>query len=624
MNGSEEEKKKAEEKEKKKKEEEKESEKEDQKLGWLFKCLLFALAVIVVALIVSAIVFKGKGWDYCLLAGIVAMVLFALGFFFSCVRPKAKKLAEKITKLTKEENELLNCFQDLDKLENDYEKHQIAIEKVEKEAMEKGKLLTLKAGKEYQELVKLRDEKKQKFEEYKQKVIRPRKKDGKGLQIYDLAKDGEKGKYELRGLEKGEKTVGGMATMQREKRDLEKDLVLNGYVPFVVTIVSLALLLLFLIVSQVDKGADKGVVSQADVSQVDVSQVDVSLADKEDEKPSTDFGPLVWGPCSRGMVAILVVGFILYLTKSFPLVLQDERALKHFFGKPYGESGPGRPFAPWGLVKISALKTSEQYFNLKQDKAMLSGGQSQHIDLNLSGVWIIVDVWKVATYLGLRMEDITQKLTGKEGAKEKGLLGDFMQDVSRAYVADQRYIGTLDDALQMRKSLASRLRNDFNDTYGYLGVNIKVNITDVDPVEEMVKSRNEKAIAPVKVETAKIRVKEAFQEASAQVEKAKGAAKEKKLLGAAEANVKDKIGKAEAQALLYDLQRKAESIQYLTEKGVKSDIVQQLLAVLMLGDETVANVFKAAEGMKINLFAIPGIEDLLKKIGGKLGAAVTS
>jgi len=630
------------------------------------------VSMVVPIVLISSAAFLPEIWDYMLLISIIIALFIWFMSYFSGIRPWEEKIVELKTQLSFEDQKLDKCKQFNNELERELHswqeeltKYRIKVTKREDklagdnkdkdlDSIQKDSQIVL-FNKRISELEEKIEARKSELEELEIKVLQPRKtkvthpdpgkgdsnlcgyeKKGDKVTFPNLSKVKESPKKEIL------KKLQGIDTLKVDIRDLQKKAVEVGYFPVAGSLISLCGFTLFLIVSIFEKilynGALKAAADKANIALKSGELIDI-------------FGKFIPNDLTYAVLGAVVIVAAAYLSKSFLNVATDEKALKLFLGRPYAERGPGLAFVLYGLVTIKRFKISVRPYNIKEDTAMSVGEDSQPIILDASVLWKVTNTWDASIHLGTSMDQVIEKVEGtvskedKEDGddkkrKDRGFLPEYMLDLIRGHIADPVLVSKLDDALMLRKrGLASWMETRFNDEFGHMGITVtKVNIPGVDPVEEIQKALKEKAKAKIDVGKAEIQVKEATHKASAVREKAAGdadakvklgdadakvkiklgnaEAEVKKKIGSADANVTIKIGKAEAKAILMKFQADADAVKYLKEQGIKEEWVLGLLSLLLMGEKTLTEVTKSAAGMKFNLLAVPGFEEMFKKLIG--------
>lgn len=165
----------------------------------------------------------------------------------------------------------------------------------------------------------------------------------------------------------------------------------------------------------------------------------------------------------------------------------------------------------------------------------------------------------------------------------------------------------------MRENLAEEILTILKEDLGDLGIFFgRVVVTGVDPDETMVEERNKRAIAQVKVYTTQ-------HEAKAAIRRAEGEAAATLKIGTAKADVIRLQGNAEAAVALAMRSADIDAIAYLKKQAVAPEKVVALITAAVIGQKTWTDVSRAMKEMKINLYAIPKLDEIISLVSSKLG-----
>lgn len=270
--------------------------------------------------------------------------------------------------------------------------------------------------------------------------------------------------------------------------------------------------------------------------------------------------------------------------------------------------------------KLVVFPSSIQEIDLVSENVMIAAEpgyeeQSQTINVYLLQPFFITNIDLVFKKIGVsNIDDLLEKFFGKmveEGKRRGGLVGSFMADLLRSYVASSQ-IKTLDDAYTMRDNLATHIINNLYSRFPELTYGIhweKTIVSDVKAEDEIEKARGEKAKAAIQrdkagidaqkivitgkaeadAEFARGKVKADIDllsgQKEAEVELAKGMAKAQYDLAQGKAQAEVDFARGEATAKVSYLQLKAKLDILGLSKDVSQEGAAQVLSVLLFGTE---------------------------------------
>jgi regulator of protease activity HflC (stomatin/prohibitin superfamily) len=526
----------------------------------------------------------GKNWMFFVKIGIPVWLFTTLVFAFRRIRPQAEDLEQCTTALIKEIDDLGSLIERRCELTADYDYQVFLLGKLEKKEEPNTKAI--------EDQRKVRDQAHVRSEEYYRKVLRPRKRYGKN--IFEEYYDESKGSVALREIgEKREKAIYGITTLKEKIRNLERNRVTMYDMPFVG---SFFILFLFTIFWAVPKFLD-----------------------------GKTLGGYSW------LTAIcLILLLITYFIISIEKVLETHRGIWFFLGRAVRLIDRGFYLVPKALAGIIQLPRTINWYDVTEYQVMLTAeDEMQTITVNISVPWWISDWWDVIVGIGSTFPEIKERLEGgpadpeKNKKASKSMIGDICNRTMRAFVADEKQIRSLKDALKMQAVLATRIQFSLKENLNHLGISTgEVQVVGVDPGEEVLKEID-KAYAAEK------RILRVQKDAVAVVAEADGQAKKDVKLGDAARDVKkaaaeatafevEKAGEATAKALLARLTANVDAVAYLKEKKVTDEMILSLITALLLGEKSITDVADALKGMDINLVAVPYIGEFFESLSSYL------
>ena len=321
------------------------------------------------------------------------------------------------------------------------------------------------------------------------------------------------------------------------------------------------------------------------------------------------FGVFYHWTTAFGIIAF--TGVAIYLVSCFKPVEPTQQALKFIFKKPFGVVDRGYRFVFRWFSYLKPFPKPIQYLDIKPDSSELTGANAQSVSIDISTAYKYVDLVKVLDGLGDDFDSVRKKLEGPlvEKGKEKGkinrgMIDDKITGLVRGFIADlvddsvvnkkDEGLYILDTLLKSREKLEIFLQTKMNEYFKHLGIHFdRPVITDIAPDALVKTERNTRAVERIKVETEKIKAEGAKHTAKQTSEKAKG----------------------DAQAGLIKFKKNVEAIKYLENKGHAKEALP-LISALLLAEKSIAEIAPALAGMNINLYQIPGIDEILQLVGG--------
>ena len=521
-----------------------------------------------------------KTWMSFVKNGIPVWLFTTLIFAFRKLRPQSEDLEQYTSALIKEIDDLGPLIERRCELTADYDYQVFLLSDLEKkdepdsEAVENQR--------------KVRDQAHVRNDEYYLKVLRPRKRHGQN--IFEEYYDESKGSVALKEMDEvREEAIYGIITLKEKIRNLERNRVTLYDMPFVGSFFALFLFSIFWAVAKF---------------------LDVNT-----------FGGYSW------LTAIcLSLLLITYFVISLERVPETHRGIWFFLGRAARLIDRGLYFVPKALAGIVKLPRTINWYDVTEYKVMLTAkDEMQTITVNISVPWWISNWWDVIVGIGSSFEEIEERLEGGPADPEKGkkasksMIGDICNRTMRAFVADDKQIPNLKDALKMQAVLATRIQFSLKENLNHLGISTgEVQVVGVDPGDEVVAEIDAAYAAHKRT----IRNKK---EAKALVAESEGKAESTVILGNADREVKkaeaDAVaykvkqeGDAVANALLAKLKANVDAVAYLKEKGVTDEQILSLITALLLGEKSIADVADALKGMNVNLYAIPHISELFEGV----------
>ncbi len=268
------------------------------------------------------------------------------------------------------------------------------------------------------------------------------------------------------------------------------------------------------------------------------------------------------------------------------IVQPDEVGMKLFLGKPYSLVSPGPRYAPSLFVKIIHFPTQMFLYKLREDNVMTAGPESAPWTLHMSVKFqIIRDVWNLVRFLGTDLNEIINKLTGEIDSTghrtTRGIIGDEMTAIARAFIGDVANIRTVDDGLAAQNNIAAVIDKFLELSLRHLGLTFEFpNITDFDVIESVRTARADRTAEQIGVG------------------KAQHIARQRAIAGQGEGRYQRNI-----------LEQKIAAVQSI---GYEQQMAKTILLAVVAGGDDIA---KLKDALKLNINAFEGVSGLLGQLG---------
>ena len=260
-------------------------------MGWLTDIKISALRKLWYG--ASAITFLGLAfsilWLHIIYGGMLVFGMFsalfiAVLYFFHAVLPSEKEIDELNVTIREENEEFVRVLQRYDVIAAEYDRLLALKNLLESTAAINGTAIS--DSEYYQNVAAECDLALTRKREYSEKCLKPRKKDGHELKI-ERASD----LFNYREPVDSEK-VKGLKSLTKQKRELEKELVREKYVPVIASLISFCLFGIFLMAQWLQTGVI--------------------------------FSTWAFGPYTKGALIVLSLLFIFYMSMSIKEVKQTE------------------------------------------------------------------------------------------------------------------------------------------------------------------------------------------------------------------------------------------------------------------------------------------------------------
>lgn len=314
---------------------------------------------------------------------------------------------------------------------------------------------------------------------------------------------------------------------------------------------------------------------------------------------------------TTGSLVIIATSLLIYFISSVVVVAPTDQAMKFLLGKPFEVVGRGYRFVLRYFFYLKTFPTTIRYLNVAKDISELTGKDAQSVSINISVPYWHQDLLKIVNGIGDDANYVKEKLEGrikkivKDGvtvdSKSPGMIGDKVTELSRAFIANLTDDNNSDDKpsildklLQSRDDLSIHLHNILNEDFSHLGLLFeKPVITDITPNDVVAEARNKKAVASINVKIEEINAEAAVYKAKATADEAEGV----------------------AQAGLIKFKKNAEAVAFLKKSGHPEEAMSMITS-LLLAEKSIVEIAPALAGMNISLYQIPGIDEILKLVGG--------